>query len=814
RIVLDHAEPSGRTTVNGEPVLILPVRREAGANVLSIKQALLDRMPELNERILKPVGLQLELTADDVGYVQASLTNVWTNLAIGAVLATLVMFAFLKSGMTTAIGVIGIPICTIAAILGLAVSGRTINVISLAGVAFAIGMTLDNTIVVLDAIDRKRRQGLDRIRAAVDGVRDVWPAVLASTATTVLVFLPVIFVQEEAGQLYSDVAIAICASIVASMAVALTIVPAASARLRSLGGATGLVDEVPGDSGVQPEAVMTSAVAHASHASPLPEDQSRRMVIAPLIDWLTQGIARPLLCVLLTAAASVFVFVVITPPASYLPEGEEPKTFAVMSAPAGYNLSTMLAIGDEVQAHFLPFVAGAELATSTKKMQSIPPIRYLILRVDSTRIRIIAETVDPNRLGELMQALTQKFRQYPGMRAFATRGSIISSNDGGTRSINVDLSGTDLTELYASAEAVFQRARKVFDNPRVRATPSTRSLSQPMVEVRPHWDRTAQLQLSPQDIGFTVSVVTDGAYADEFFSGDEKIDIYFYAGSDQGGQLDDIGQTQLATGQGVVTLGSIADVVETVSTATIRRIDGARTVTVNIIPPDNIALETGVQTVRDQLVDYLRSNGEIATGVNVSISGASDQLDATKKSLQKNYVVAVLIVYLLLVAIFTHWGYPLLVMATIPLGMAGGIIGLELLNLVGGWLPSIGLTAVVQPLDMISMLGFLILMGTVVNNPILVVLRIMENIGRRAMPIAAAVRDATLSRIRPIAMTTITTICGLAPLVFWGGAGTELYRGVGAIVMFGLIGSAVVSVTFLPALAMLVLRFRPQRDNR
>lgn len=404
------------------------------------------------------------------------------------------------------------------------------------------------------------------------------------------------------------------------------------------------------------------------------------------------------------------------------------------------------------------------------------------------------------------------------MRAFAARGSIITSNDGGTRSINVDVSGANLVDVFAAAEAVFRRARSVFENPRVRATPSTRSLSQPMVEVRPDWDRAAQLGLSAADIGFTVSVITDGAYVDEFFSGDDKIDIYMYgrpnsdvqsdgAGATElGTRLNDIAQIRMLSPQGVVTLSSVADVIETVATGSIRRVDGQRTVTVNIIPPEAVALEAGVQTVKTQLVEHLRENGKIAPGVSVNISGASDQLNATKASLMKNYAIAVIIVYLLLVAILVHWGYPLLIMATIPLGMAGGIVGLLLLNWIGAWLPVIGLAAVSQPFDMISMLGFLILMGTVVNNPILVVIRMMENIREHAMSINDAVVDAVDSRVRPIAMATITTLCGLAPLVFWGGAGTELYRGVGAIVMAGLLGSAIVSLTFLPAISVLVLR--------
>jgi multidrug efflux pump subunit AcrB len=166
------------------------------------------------------------------------------------------------------------------------------------------------------------------------------------------------------------------------------------------------------------------------------------------------------------------------------------------------------------------------------------------------------------------------------------------------------------------------------------------------------------------------------------------------------------------------------------------------------------------------------------------------------------------------VAIFTHWGYPLLIMTTIPLGVAGGIFGLWLLNVIGGWLPLVGIPQIKLSFDMISMLGFLILMGTVVNNPILIVHQAMVNVREAGMGAVQAVRDAVEVRLRPIAMSTLTTVCGLAPLVFIPGEGTELYRGVGVIVMFGLLGTAVVSLTFLPALTIIVLQFRnTQRDQ-
>ncbi|MEM9173508.1 MAG: efflux RND transporter permease subunit, partial [Pseudomonadota bacterium] len=230
-VVLDHFEPRSTSYANGEQTLSLSVRREPGSNVIEIKRTMLPLVATLNEGLLATNGLKLELSSDDVRYVEDSVANVWMNLALGALLATGVMFWFLRSARATLVGVIGIPVCTIAAFIGLMAFGRTINVISLAGIAFSIGMTLDNSIVVLEAVEQARRRGLERIEGAIAGVRDVWPAVLASTLTTVLVFMPILFIEQEAGQLYSDIAIAIAAAIIASMLVAVFVVPAAIARV-------------------------------------------------------------------------------------------------------------------------------------------------------------------------------------------------------------------------------------------------------------------------------------------------------------------------------------------------------------------------------------------------------------------------------------------------------------------------------------------------------------------------------------------------------------------------------------------------------
>lgn len=781
-VVLDHFPVRSLSRVNGEPVISLAVRRETGSNVIDIKYAMFDQVVQINREVLEPAGMRMALIADDVRYVEASVANVWTNLAIGAVFATLVMFLFLRSVKITAVGVIGIPICTIAAFLGLLVAGRTINVISLAGIAFAIGMTLDNSIVVLESIEMERRKGLDRFRAAVSGIQKVWPAVFASTMTTVLVFLPVVFIQEEAGQLYSDIAIAVSASILVSMLVAMTVIPTLSARLD-----------------------FSAVVAH--------DGQHSRWMTAlhRLSDRLSSSRPRQVTTLLATLLMGGAIVLFLTPPAEYLPEGEEPKTFASMSAPPGYNLSTMKAIADEVEAEFLPLV-GADPADYESGELARPPMKYVNMGVDAERLRIIAEPVDPAHMEAMMDAITEVYQRYPGMGAFAARGSIISSNDGGTRSVTLDVAGADLAEIYTVASRLEREAEQVFDNPRIQSQPASLSLAQPLIEVHPRWNRAAEVQFSTEDLGFTVAALTDGAYLDEFFLGDDKIDIYAY--SHRTGtrpELAALPGLPVHTPIGAtVPLSSLATLKETVDTSVVRRVNGRRTVTLNIIPPRGVALETGVSRVRG-MIQQLRDAGEIPDTISITLSGASDQLQATQESLSSNYVVALMLVYLLLVAIFTHWGFPLLIMTTIPLGIASGLLGLAMMNGVGALLPVLGLPPLTQPFDMITMLGFLILMGTVVNNPILIVHQATLNFRENAMSAVDAVSEAVASRLRPIAMTTITTVCGLAPLVLIPGEGTELYRGVGAIVLFGLLGTAIVTITFLPALTALVLSLFQKR---
>lgn len=772
---LDHFELRGKAYTDGESNIRLSLKRETGANVITIKETVLPVVEELNRDVLAPAGLRMLMANDDVRYVEASVSNVLKNILIGAGLAALVMFLFLRSGSATLIGMSGMPVCTVASFIGLLALGRTINVISLAGVAFAIGMTIDNTIVVLESIQQERQKGKSRFQAALDGTRAVWSAVISGTMTTVLVFLPLLFVKEEAGQLFSDIGIAVSFSILVSMLTALTLVPVACANL--------------------PERALKSETRGLHIAN------SR--LLRPL-HWLLETGWRRAACLVVTAALSIGGLIFLTPPAEYLPEGEEAKSFSTMIAPPGYSLAEMDQIAQELQAEFLPYLKD-EPSAYERGEATVPALARFSIMPQTQSLRIIAETKDPRHIDAFMDIIDARFAAYPGMRAFSSRGSIISSNDGGTRAVNVDISGPELPTIYETATRAFRRAGEVLENPRVNSSPSSLTLGQPLLEIRPRWERLAETGLSVEEFGYAVAAQSDGAFVDEFFLHDDKIDIFLYSQAVNEQRLARLPDFSIQTPRGPLPLRALADIHETVDTANIRRVDGRRTVTLHIIPPRSVPLETAVGKVRQDVVKHLQDTGEVPPGVALDISGASDQLEATRRSLGANLWIAVALCYLQLVIIYRHWGDPLIILTTVPLGISGGIGGLWLLNLVGEWMPHFGLPAIRQPFDMITMLGFLILLGTAVNNPILIVDLAMHNVRQLGMPPLAAVKDAIALRLRPILMTTATTLIGLAPAVFLPGEGTELYRGVGAITLFGLGFTAIVTVTFLPALLVTLL---------
>ena len=760
-VELGVAELRGKSYSGTEQSLIFMVRREPGANVIEVKRGVTAAVAMLNEHQLQAQGLVAELYADDVGYVVEAVEVVKKNLLLGGVLACAVLFVFLRAIYPTLLGTLGVPICTIGAFIGLLLTGRTINVISLAGVAFAIGMTLDNSIVVLENIYRQRMEGKAPFDASLDGVREVWRAVLASTLTTVLVFVPVALMQNEAGQLYSDIAIAISAAVLMSMLVAVTLLPSAAARL-----------PFHGRQGSDRLSRCGTALAE-------------RLLDA--VRWLLAAAWRQIGLVLATLLLALAIVVFLTPQAEYLPEGEEPKLFGLMLPPPGYNLAEMDRVGQDI---------ARDLIANATPGGTVPELRYLLWFVTPDRLFSVSESVDksPEALEALRSALRERFTEIPGMLAFVNRGSIFSGNFGGTRAIELDISGADLSAIFAVARQAFGLATAAFDGAQIRPDPSL-SQSQPTVEIHPDWERVRELGIPTADLGYMIWTLSDGAYVDEFFLRDDKIDMFLYSTQGAVERPEDLVDLPIYAPSGVVLpLAAIAEVRETVTANQVRRVDARRTVTLTIIPPHGVALERAVEVVQTEVIQKLQRDAMAAEDVRIAIGGASDKLRATREALQGNFVIAIALSYLVMAAILSHWGYPLLILLTLPLGISGGIAGLWIMNHVVG---------VEMSLDMLTMLGMIVLIGTVVNNPILLVEQARGNLAR-GLDASTAIVEAVRARLRPIMMSMLTTIFGLGPVVFLPGAGTELYRGLGTIVLFGLFFSTLLTLTFVPALLALL----------
>jgi HAE1 family hydrophobic/amphiphilic exporter-1 len=296
------------------------------------------------------------------------------------------------------------------------------------------------------------------------------------------------------------------------------------------------------------------------------------------------------------------------------------------------------------------------------------------------------------------------------------------------------------------------------------------------------------------DLGYAVDALVDGAYATDYFKDGIRIDLSIVGQEQFANRTQDLAALPIATPTGeLVPLGSVAEVKLTSGPEQINRRQRQRAITIQVSPPPEIALEDAMERIQAQIVAPILESGELGGVYQINLAGTTDKLRSTWEAMRFNFILALLITYLLMAALFESWLYPFVVILSVPLGAFGGFLGLWLLNC---W--------VLAPLDVLTMLGFVILIGTVVNNPILIVEQALILI-REGRPYRAATLESVQSRIRPIFMTTLTTVLGLLPLVLFPGAGSELYRGLGAVLLGGLLVSTFVTLVVVPAMFTLAL---------
>ena len=758
----------------GRPAIAVNAQRETGANVLEVMDGIRRTIQELNEGPLAREGLYLTQVYDETNYIDSAINLVRSNIIIGGTLAVTVLFIFLRSVSSVAIIATAIPISIVGTFLALWLLGRNINVISLAGMSFAVGMVIDNAIVALENIFRHQQMGKTRVRAALDGASEVWGALLASTLTTVAIFLPIVFVQDEAGQLFRDIAIAVSCSVVLSLIVAISVIPSLANKILGRDKPRGDVLAAWGD---RARTFIAQSIFRISGSTVL-----RLGVITGLI------------------GLSLIIAWTLLPKSEYLPTGNRNLIFGIVLPPPGYNLDELIQVGQTIEDVLRPHWEAAA-APDSPQAQALPgpPIANMFFVAFGRSAFMGARSTDPERVRELIPIIQGPvLGGVPGTFAIVQQSSLFQRVTGSGRSIDIEITGPDLDRLIGLGGRIFGQVRQVVPGAQARPIPSL-DLGNPEVRILPDRVRAADLGLSAQDIGWAVNALLDGALVDGYQFQGEEIDLVL-RGEEDWFRTQDIGALPIYTPRGqLVPLSAVARVEVTTGPEQINHIERSRAITVQVIPPETIALETALDDIQTQIVQPLIDSGELAPPYQIQLSGSADDLRRTRQALQWNFLLALVITYLLMAALFESFLYPFVIMLSVPPALAGGILGLEVVNR----------TLTYQPLDILTMLGFVILIGVVVNNAILIVHQTL-NILRDApeTPVKEAIRDAVFSRVRPIFMSMITSALGMLPLVVFPGAGSELYRGLGSVVIGGLLLSTLFTLFLVPTFLSLAMDLR------
>jgi len=835
-VVQTHKEKANWSRARGHQMPFFNYLLQRGGNLIGTMDAIKVEIASMNapDGVLAEHARQLGINGtlelvqvyDATTYVKDAINLVQGNILIGGILATLTLLFFLRSLRT--VGVIGlaIPISVIGAIVVLVALGRSVNIISLAGMAFAVGMVVDNAIVVIENIYRHLEMGKSARQASSKGASEVAGAVVASTVTTMAVFLPILFIEETAGQLFKDIAYAIMAAVALSLVVSLTVIPAAAARI----------------------------LKH--HGDPQPVKRSSRL--RHLLNQLPDGIAKIItvinrswvsrLTVILAFTLGTLVGIkVLLPPLDYLPKGNRNLVFGLMIPPPGYNLDQLITMGQRVEAAMKPswelvkdqFTVESivrELAGEERREPELvpaapgappsvvpPPLENYFLVSFDGRFFHGSISADKRRVidAQPLMNFATGAHNAPDTLAFSFQMPLFRVGGNTGSAINIDLKGRNLDDVTTAAQSLMFGLFGKFGPYSVNPAPANFTLPSTELRMVPLDRSLRKLGLTRTDVGLAVQANGDGILFFRDFEQDGELrDLKVIAQSAmEGDPVDAILSAPLATPIGeIVDLRTVANIQRVQGPDEIRHVDRARAVTLQFTPPTGLPLATAIEEV-NTIVSDLRQSGAIAPGMDVRLAGSAGKLNEIKTALLGNgslfgtisssLFLAFLVVYLVLVVLFQSWSYPIVIMLTVPLATFGGFLGLSLVHhwsVADRYMP-------VQNLDMLSILGFVILAGVVVNNAILIIHQTLNfiNQGTATSP-NDAILESVKSRVRPILMSSLTSVGGMIPLVLLPGSGSELYRGLGAVVVGGLLLSTIFTLILVPAVLSAVFAvLQPKR---
>ncbi|HUP91229.1 MAG TPA: efflux RND transporter permease subunit [Solimonas sp.] len=750
-IKVGHVEANWFSFRNGWPSYYMTVQRQSDSNIVAVVEGVKEALAELNEGPLKKEKLFIELSWDASIYVRRAISFVEESLVVGILLAIIGLWYFLRGPRALAVIGMSIPISLFFAIVTLHVLGRTLNVISLAGLAFSTGIVTDAALIVQGNILRYVQEGRKPLQATLDGAHEVLPALIASMLTSVAIFLPVLFMQGIEGQLFRDLAITMSVSHAASLLVAMTVLPAANSwALRA---------KVPVDQHQHWWDAMTAATMRVSNR----------------VAW------RWALVAVLVPGTLLYAWT-MAPKIDYLPVAQTDNVWGGFRLPPGGNLDTAVK-------EFAPVVI--ERLKPYYEGKKEPAIKYYNLSGgmwDGGGGQVVAYARDPHKTKDVVNLLKNEIlANLPDVQGFARQGSLLNVDGSNSREIQLHFQGPDLGSLMAAAKVAMDEIPKVIKDSQPQPVPSL-ELNQPELLLQPDEWKISHAGLDRGAVASSLRAFTGGLWAGEYFDGNERLDIILK--SEQWHSPEELAELPIfSPTSGAQTVGELATITQTVGPSQLIRVNGRRTVSVNFEPPEDMSLDEAIGLVRDKVEPVVRET--LPATAQMAYAGSANQLRDALDAMAQNFALALLILFALMAALFRSVWDSFLVMLVLPVSTAGGIAALNVIGLV-----------TFQALDLLTMIGFIILLGLVVNAAILLVdqTRARERAG---VPRKEAVRQALETRARPIVLSTLTAVLGMLPLILMPGLGAEIYRGLAAVVSGGMVIGTLFTWFLMPALLRL-----------
>jgi multidrug efflux pump len=731
---------------NGVPGISMGVEQISKANTLEVAAAVRAE----RERLLAdlPAGTRLEVNLDRSTYIEASMKEVVEALLIAMGLVIAVIYLFLGNLRATLVPAVTIPVSIVAAFIVMAALGFSINTLTLLGLVLAIGLVVDDAIVVLENIYRRMERGEPALIAAVDGSREIGFAVVATTMVLVAVFLPMSFLQGNVGKLFREFGFTIAAAVAFSSLVALTLTPMMTSKLFAGG-------------------------AHRSRMNEAVDDFFRRMSDA-YDRALRRVMRRPWLVVAATLAATGLAAVLLrTLPVELAPVEDRGFVFVGMNGPEGSSLEYMdrhlrllEGTGDviRVSARVPGGFGGAGSAMNEAR-------GFLLLAPWSERER---------SADEIAQSMRMPLNKIPGVRSFVT---VPGGFGGGGAPVQVVLQGTDYADLVQWRDLLMQR---MGENPGLTNVQSNYEERKPQLRVSVDRNRAADLGVSLQTVSRTLETVLGSRIVTTFIERDREYNVILQGRAEDRAtptDLDNLYVRSDRTGE-LVPLSNLVNMTELAGPTRLNRFDRLRSITVSAALTPGYALGDALGFVEGVV------EKDMPRSVKLAFDGQSRELRQSGTQLYLTFVLALVVVFLVLAALFESFIHPLVIITTVPLAIIGALLGL--------WMYGMSI-------NVYSQIAAIMLVGLAAKNGILIV-EFANQLRDRGVEYREAVIEAAAIRLRPVLMTSFCTAFGALPLMLAAGAGAGSLQSIGVVVFYGVVISVLLTLVVVPAVYALVAR--------